>query len=209
MPVNTSSIMQNDSLAARLFQGHDYNRSLVGDSLVRESNEWEDMVLPDNGHTSSNIHFFDSIADFLSGMPTFVYIVIGVVLAACIAYWMARNGLLYRNPELDGDDVEEGTDDIYAVDIDSELADARQHLDHAAMVRLVYLRTLRTLDESRRIDWRIYKTPSQYAQEYAHPSFVRMTHHFLRVRYGKFPATQELCDEMESLSLKVQKGGEA
>ncbi|MBR0117657.1 MAG: DUF4129 domain-containing protein [Prevotella sp.] len=208
MPVNTNSIMSNDSLAASLFQGHDYNRSLVGDSLVQQSMEWE--KLPDAKPKTNHIgEFFDGVANFLADLPTFVYVIFGVVFAACLAYWMIKSGLFYSNPVLDGDDVEEGTEDIYAVDIDSELDNARQHLDHAAVVRLIYLRTLRFLDESHRIDWRIYKTPSQYAREYAHPSFAAMTRHFLRVRYGKFPASQEMCDEMEALSLQVQKGGEA
>lgn len=208
MPVNTNSIMSNDSLAASLFQGHDYNRSLVGDSLVQQSMELRQ--LPDGEPKTNPIgDFFDDVAYFLADLPTFVYVIFGVVLAACLAYWIAKSGLLYYNPVLDGDDVEEGTDDIYAFDIDSELDSARQHLDHAAIVRLIYLRTLRSLDENHRIDWRIYKTPSQYAQEYAHPSFAAMTSHFLRVRYGKFPASQKMCDEMEALSLQVQKGGEA
>ena len=209
MSVNTNSIMCNDSLAARMFQGHDYNRSLVGDSLAEPSVEWENLELPEGEKTDSIGNFFDNIADFLSSLPTFVFIVFGVVLAACLVYWIARSGLFYSNPVLDDDVLEEGTDDIHAVDIDSELDSARQRLDHAAIVRLVYLRTLRTLDDSRRIDWRIHKTPSQYAREFVNPSFAKMTQHFLRVRYGKFPASQEMCDEMEALSLLVQKGGEA
>ena len=117
MPVNTNSIMSNDSLAASLFQGHDYNRSLVGDSLVQQSMEWE--KLPDAEPKTNHIgEFFDGVANFLADLPTFVYVIFGVVFAACLAYWMVKSGLFYSNPVLDGDDVEEGTDDIYAVDID-------------------------------------------------------------------------------------------
>ena len=107
MPVNTNSIMSNDSLAASLFQGHDYNRSLVGDSLVQQSMEWE--KLPDAKPKTNHIgEFFDGVANFLADLPTFVYVIFGVVLAACLAYWMVKSGLFYSNPVLAGDDVEEG-----------------------------------------------------------------------------------------------------
>lgn len=207
MSVYNKSIMNDDSLAVRWFRGHDYNRSLVGDSLVDETSDMREIY--QDGQTDSAGSYFNDLADFLSSLPTFVYVILGVVLAACLAYWISKSGLFYRNPVLNaGDDVDEA-DDIYTIDIDEELAAARQQINHEAMVRLIYLHTLRYLDENQRIDWRIYKTPSQYAQEYAHPSFVRMTHHFLRVRYGGFPASQALSSEMETLSHEVQKGGEA
>ena len=208
MPVRTDQIMSNDSLAASLFQGHDYNRSLVGDSLVWQE-QWPSMSPEPTEQTDYIGRFFDSIIDFLASVPTAVYALIGVVLAACLAYWIYRSRLFYANPEVGDGNWDKDAEDIYAVDVDSELDKARRQNDYAAIVRYVYLHTLRVLDESHRIDWRIYKTPSQYSNEFAHPAFATMTRHFLRVRYGKFPATPALCDEMSALAQEVEKGGEA
>lgn len=208
MPVRTDQIMSNDSLAASLFQGHDYNRSLVGDSLVWQE-QWPSMTPEPTEQTDYIGRFFNGIADFFASLPSIVYILLGVVLAACLACWIYRSRLFYANPVVNDGNWEEDAEDIYAVDVDSELDKARRQNDYAAIVRYVYLHTLRVLDESRRIDWRIHKTPSQYSSEYAHPAFATMTRHFLRVRYGKFPATQALCDEMDALAQEVEKGGEA
>ena len=87
--------------------------------------------------------------------------------------------------------------------------DAILHGDHAQLVRLVYLSTLRSLDEAGRIAWRIYKTPSQYAREMHQDEFSKMTYHFQRVRYGKFGATPALYEQMKELQGKVLKGGES
>lgn len=208
MPVRTDQIMSNDSLAASLFQGHDYNRSLVGDSLVWQE-QWPSMTPEPTEQTDYIGRFFNGIADFFASLPSIVYILLGVVLAACLACWIYRSRLFYANPVVNDGNWEEDAEDIYAVDVDSELDKARRQNDYAAIVRYVYLHTLRVLDESQRIDWRIHKTPSQYSSEYAHPAFATMTRHFLRVRYGKFPATQALCDEMGALAQEVEKGGEA
>ena len=71
MPVNTNSIMSNDSLAASLFQGHDYNRSLVGDSLVQQSMEWE--KLPDAKPKTNHIgEFFDDVANFFTAANGYI-----------------------------------------------------------------------------------------------------------------------------------------
>ena len=210
MPVNTQQIMSDDSLAAHWFQGHDYNRSLAGDSLVDQGESWATAREMGQSGVADHIGgFFDSVAEFLSQVPSFVYVILGVLMAATVAYWLSRSNLLYRDPVLGDDDPADPGDDIHAVNINDELAAARQRHDHRAIVRLVYLHTLRQLDQGHRIAWLIHKTPSQYASEYPLPAFCQMTRHFLRVRYGEFPADEGLCREMDSLALEVEKGGEA
>ena len=106
MPVRTDQIMSNDSLAASLFQGHDYNRSLVGDSLVWQE-QWPSMSPEPTEQTDYIGRFFDGIIDFLASVPTAVYALIGVVLAACLAYWIYRSRLFYANPEVGDGNWEE------------------------------------------------------------------------------------------------------
>ena len=74
-------------------------------------------------------------------------------------------------------------------------------------MRLLYLQTLKRLDEEGRIDWQLYKTPTQYIYEVKSPAFRQLTHHFLRVRYGNFEADETLFRTMRSLQDEVQKGG--
>ena len=100
-------------------------------------------------------------------------------------------------------------EDIYDIDYEREMKSAMHAGDYSTMVRLIYLRTLRTLDEEGRIVWRIYKTPTEYAAELRQPAFATMTRHFLRVRYGRFGASEALCEEMRALQAEVEKGGEA
>ena len=76
-------------------------------------------------------------------------------------------------------------------------------------VRLLYLQTLKQLSDGKRIDWQLYKTPTQYIYEVRLPAFRQMTNHFLRVRYGNFEATETLFHAMRDLQKEVEKGGAA
>ena len=100
-----------------------------------------------------------------------------------------------------------GEDTIYGVDFAKEIASALSRHDYREAVRLLYLQTLKQLSDEKRIDWQLYKTPTQYIYEVRMPAFQRLTHHFLRVRYGNFEATEELFQTMQSLQGEVKKGG--
>ena len=192
-------------MAASLFAGHDYKRSLVGDSLA----EPDSFMQVDVPMKENNISFFDGLAHFFESVPWIVYAVIGVLLLALLVWWLIRSGLLGDGFSRPGRVESAEGDDIYDIDYEEETKKALLAGDYAALVRLIYLRTLRTLDEEGRISWRIYKTPTEYAYELRQPAFITMTRHFLRVRYGKFGASEALCDEMRALQAEVDKGGEA
>ena len=85
-----------------------------------------------------------------------------------------------------------GEDTIYGVDFAERIADALARTDYREAVRLLYLQTLKQLSDGKRIDWQLYKTPTQYIYEVRLPAFRQMTNHFLRVRYGNFEATETL-----------------
>lgn len=69
------------------------------------------------------------------------------------------------------------------------------------------MQTLKQLSDEKRIDWQLYKTPTQYVYEVRMPAFRQLTNHFLRVRYGNFEATEALFHVMQSLQEEVKKGG--
>ena len=104
-------------------------------------------------------------------------------------------------------EIEEDT--IYGVDFPGGIADALSRSDYREAVRLLYLQTLKQLSDGKRIDWQLYKTPTQYIYEVRLPAFRQMTSHFLRVRYGNFEATETLFHAMRDLQKEVEKGGAA
>lgn len=89
------------------------------------------------------------------------------------------------------------------------IADALARTDYREAVRLLYLQTLKQLSDGKRMDWQLYKTPTQYIYEVRLPAFRQMTNHFLRVRYGNFEATETLFHAMRDLQKEVEKGGAA
>ena len=101
--------------------------------------------------------------------------------------------------------VEEDT--IYGVDFPGGIAEALSRQNYREAVRLLYLQTLKQLSDAERIDWQLYKTPTQYINEVRLPAFRQLTNHFLRVRYGNFEATEELFRVMQALQEEIGKGG--
>lgn len=98
-------------------------------------------------------------------------------------------------------------DTIYGVDFQGGIADALSRLDYREAVRLLYLQTLKQLSDEGRIDWQLYKTPTQYMYEVRMSAFRDLTNHFLRVRYGNFEATEMLFHTMQTLQEEIRKGG--
>ena len=94
-------------------------------------------------------------------------------------------------------------DTIYGIDFDAIISQALGREDYREAIRMIYLRTLKALSDSQQIDWQPFKTPSQYVREFDAAAFRTLTSHFLRVRYGYFEATRQLCDEVEQLGKEV------
>lgn len=113
-------------------------------------------------------------------------------------------------------DYELEEDTIYGIDFDEALREAIARKDYREAVRLKYLQTLKMLTEGGRIDWQLHKTPTQYTYECTDEPFLRMTRHFLRIRYGNFEATPEIYEDiaaaylsLASSHLSLEKGGDA
>ena len=85
------------------------------------------------------------------------------------------------------------------------LREALSRQNYREAVRLLYLQTLKQLSDAERIDWQLYKTPTQYINEVRLPAFRQLTNHFLRVRYGNFEATEELFRIMQTLQEEIEK----
>ena len=105
-----------------------------------------------------------------------------------------------RNKQSNAEEIEE---DIYEIDFPSSLDKALARGDYRMACRYIYLRTLKSLSDAGQIEWRIYKTPTQYTWEVRDAEFVRLTNHFLRIRYGDYEATRQLFETMSALDQSV------
>ena len=94
----------------------------------------------------------------------------------------------------------DGEDTIYGIDFDKQIAKAKSKEDYYEVVRLVYLQTLKKLNDAGLIVWEPYKTPTQYLYEVKDATILArlrpMTTLFLRVRYGKYEATESMAGEV-------------
>ena len=149
---------------------------------------------------------------------SWVFITVGLLLLLGVIGWLLykfRPGLFGKTRQRDMEyEIED--DNIYGIDFEKCIAEALGRHDFREAVRLKYLQTLKLLTEDGRIDWQLHKTPTQYTYEYTEEAFLRMTNHFLRIRYGNFEATPEVYEELvaaysslSTLHSSLQKGGDA
>ena len=137
-----------------------------------------------------------------------ILIAIGIIFLLLIVWFVykKRPELFMRSGKKKLDYVVD-EDTIYGVDFEDRIRKALSRKDYKEATRLLYLQTLKDLSDQGRIDWQLYKTPSQYIYEVRMPVFRDLTNHFLRVRYGNFESSEELFGSMKEMQLAVMKGG--
>lgn len=175
---------------------YDYHRELVGqqESLWEMLKAWFDAWLRSLWHDRTAMGLLDTIL-----------FVVGVVAVGLIAWFLYKyRPELFRRKRLTINEESEEEETIYGIDFDREINRAVEAANYRQAVRYVYLKTLRRLSDTGRIDWQPSKTPSQYLREVPSETFRSLTNHFLRVRYGNFTATRQLFEEVQRLS---QEGG--
>lgn len=175
---------------------YDYHREIVqrSESLWEILKSWIYSWLQSLSHHHMTMSLFDTIL-----------VVIGVVVVGLIAWFLYKyRPELFRRKRLTINEEGEEEETIYGIDFDREISRAVEAANYRQAVRYVYLKTLRRLSDTGRIDWQPSKTPSQYLREVPSETFRSLTNHFLRVRYGNFTATRQLFEEVQRLS---QEGG--
>ena len=190
---------------------YDYQREFVEQdySLIQRIIRWLEEIFSGTMRTATSDE--TSLFWVLGG--------IFVVIAAGVYLFTHKVGIFRRGGKSDLDyEVED--EDIYGIDFDSRNDKAVSQHDWREATRLTHLKTLRWLADNGRIEWALYKTPSQYTREELSPEFREMTNDFLRIRYGNFEATEQTYQLMQSRSkamiarisdelvMMEQKGGE-
>ena len=178
---------------------YDYNRELIAPdiNLFESFNRWFAEVM---------MKIFGN--GFVTENSELILIGIAILLLGLIGWFVYRkNPGLFVYSRKDGLPYTVAEDTIYGVDFARAIDTALSRGDYREAVRLLYLQTLKRLDEEKRIDWQPNRTPTQYIYEVKSPAFRQLTHHFLRVRYGNFEADETLFRTMRSLQDEVQEGG--
>lgn len=158
-------------------------------------------------------------SEVIGSTPRWIWSVVAVIALCVIGYLLYANrnavfSFTRRRKEVDYT-IED--DDINAIDFENGIAHALATGDYRNACRLVYLKTLKALSDSKAIDWKLFKTPNEYVAEVSDSEFRVLTNHFLRIRYGDFDATRHLYDEMVALhdgvvsrhaNVEIEEGGE-
>ncbi len=182
---------------------------------------------------TEEVDFTHAINEVLSSLfkihlPDYVSTTLQVVMwvaLGCFLLWILYRefGSFHSN-----DAVENINHEIIAEDGDmgaAEDADIRGHhfaqeLEQAVItenfalaVHLRYLMTLQRLDQMKRIDWQPHKTPMMYVRELTMGTekLHEITMTFLYIKYGHYPANQDIFSEVTDLSNKlcsIKEGGE-
>ncbi|HVW94614.1 MAG TPA: DUF4129 domain-containing protein [Mucilaginibacter sp.] len=109
-------------------------------------------------------------------------------------------GIFKRKPTAASIPFTEAMENIHEIDFDAEIQKAVDHQNYRLAVRLLYLKSLKQLSESRLINWQPDKTNSTYVAEIEDPdkrrAFQLLTRQFEYVWYGDFaigaPAFQSI-----------------
>lgn len=130
-----------------------------------------------------------------------------MVIGIIIAIVMVRNRNLLRRKENNDSGYVVTDDTIYGIDFEQQIEAALGRDDYRTVLRMIYLQTLKWLDDNHHIHWQPQKTPSQYVREYRCAPFNTLTTLFIRIRYGGFEADQALVDEALRMRAAVCQEG--
>lgn len=130
-----------------------------------------------------------------------------MVIGIIIAIVMVRNRNLLRRKENNDSGYVVTDDTIYGIDFEQQIEAALGRDDYRTALRMIYLQTLKWLDDNHHIHWQPQKTPSQYVREYRCAPFNTLTTLFIRIRYGGFEADRALVDEALRMRAAVCQEG--
>ena len=195
--------LQIDTLQLSAFQHDpqfDYDRELMGGS--QSLMEWITEVI---GEWISDT--FDVVVS--SDFVTYLLVMLGFLVIGIFAWfwWYKRPRMFMKGEKDDALDYDVEEDTIYGVNFETAITHALEAQDYRQAVRLVYLQTLKYLEDEGKIEWQLSRTPSQYVRQVNTPPFTALSRHFINVRYGNFIATLDLYEQMKALQDDITKGG--
>jgi hypothetical protein len=130
-------------------------------------------------------------------------LIIGGFIAFLIIFLANSNVNLFRkNKLMQVQESNPETDDIFAIQYDSEIEKAVNAGNYRLAVRLMFLRTLRTLSDKSIIQYEQDRTNLDYLLQVRHASwyqlFFRITRNYEYVWYGKFEIDREKFEHIKT-----------
>lgn len=184
---------------------YDYNRELITPEI--DVFRWLSMQMA----KLLRIIFGSEFAEEYTGLVLVCMTAVIIVFLLWVLY-KKRPELFMRSSRKTNVAYSVEEDTIYGIDFEQQISQAVARRDYREAVRLLYLQTLKQLSDVEKINWQLYKTPTEYIYELKpeslHAPFRELTNRFLKVRYGNFEATDSLFQEMTELQIAIQKGGE-
>ncbi len=124
-----------------------------------------------------------------------IFIAVIVIFVIYKFIGMDKMGLFRRKSDRTPLPYDTLHEDIHAINFQEAIEEASRQQNYRLAVRLLYLRTLKTLTDQELISWQINKTNRTYVYEITEPSirsrFEQLTSSFEYVWYGDFPINQE------------------
>lgn len=180
---------------------NDYNSDLKEESksllakIYDSLAEWFRDLLSSSDETPAEVT--PSIDGGLWGGWEIILLALLVIAVLAFLYYAYKKKLfVFKRRKKEEDDYEVVEDTIYGIDFDKDIDLAIKAGSYKEAVRLGYLQCLRHLSDKALIDWRIYKTPTQYTQEFKDEVFVRFTNRYVFLRYSGIEVTDEHYREM-------------
>lgn len=203
----TADTLVYDTAAIHFWQadaGHDYNGQLQTPEpdFLAWVMRWFNRILSE---------LFGN--EFAEEYGKWVFVVLCLLLLAGLLrfVWRRRPVLFVRTPKKQPLEYQVTEDTIYGVDFARDIEAALAREEYREAVRLLYLETLKELDDRAVIDWQPSKTPTDYVREWKAEGrkepFRQLTNHFLRVRYGNFEADAALFQTMRGLQRETREEG--
>ena len=204
----TDTLSLNKALIGRMRDDYGYVDGLTPDMKWPEDTATHRGL---DGLSTDTSNVFTDLFEWLGQVPSFVWYTLLALVVAAVLIWLLYNFRTGKKGKKGEETAEDDLPvDIYAVDQpQDELRRAVEAQDWDQAVRMTYILTLRHLHETGRIQWLPSKTPLDFVRTIGKVPFLRLTNSFLRVRFGKYPATEQDWLEADSWRKETEKGGEA
>ena len=191
---------------------YDYNSELQKENesllerFLNAIGEWFDDLF------SSAPDVSETLPKGSSGMWSgWYYVVIAILVIAilvCLYVMYKKKMFIFkRRKKKEEEDYEVLEDTIYGIDFDNDINLAIKAGNYKEAVRLSYLQCLRLLSDKSLIEWRIFKTPTQYTHEYKDDVFAQFTRQYVFLRYSGCNVTashfNEICDQKKEIEDSV------
>jgi hypothetical protein len=132
-----------------------------------------------------------------------------LLIAACalLVYLIIKllklDHIFKRKPAETPVQYSELTDDINAINFERDIANAVTARNYKVAIRLLYLQSLKLMDDAQIINWQIGKTNQAYVHEINNAgqkqAFNTLTYQFEYVWYGDFPVDAAVYQKIEGM----------